>query len=100
MDIDPGTTALIVVDMQRGFCKPDGSLYSERLEAVIPNVRTLLERARDAGMEVVFTQDTHEETFETEHYDEFERWGEHCVRGTIETAIVDELQPSEPRVDE
>ncbi|MDY6776577.1 MAG: isochorismatase family cysteine hydrolase [Candidatus Nanohaloarchaea archaeon] len=100
MELEPGNTALIVVDMQKGFCKPGGSLHDERLENVVPNVRNLLERCRDAGCEIVFTRDTHEEEFLTDHYDEFERWGEHCVRGTEDTEIVEELEPREPRVEE
>lgn len=100
MRLDPDRTALIVVDMQQGFCREGGSLYAERCEAVIPNVRNLLERCRDARCTVVFTQDTHEETFETEHYDEFERWGRHVVRGTPEVSIVDELEPRKPGVEE
>ncbi len=100
MELPADETALIVVDMQKAFCKPDGSLYAERPENVIPNVRNLLERCRDAGVEVVFTQDVHEEEFGTDHYDEFARWGEHVVRGSEETDIVEELEPIEPRVEE
>ncbi|MDY6770389.1 MAG: isochorismatase family cysteine hydrolase [Candidatus Nanohaloarchaea archaeon] len=100
MELDPETTALIVVDMQQGFCKPDGSLYAERCEEVIPRVGAFLEACRDAGVEVVYTKDTHEEEFRTKYYDEFERWGEHCVRGTADTEIVEELAPVEPRVED
>lgn len=100
MQLDPDTTALIVVDMQQAFCEPDGSLYAERCEDVIPQVQELLERCRDAGCEIVFTQDTHEEEFETDHYDEFERWGKHAVRGTDEVEIVDAVAPIEPRAEE
>lgn len=100
MKFDSETTALIVVDMQKGFCTPSGSLYSERSEEVIPNVRSLLERCREAGCEIVFTKDTHEEEFGSDHYDEFERFGEHVVRGTEEVEIVEELAPIDPGVEE
>lgn len=99
MELDPGTTAVIVVDMQTGFCKENGSLYSERCEQVIPHVKTFVEDARDAGCTIVYTRDTHEpDGFNTNSYDEYERWGRHCVRGTEDTNIVDELQPREDEV--
>ncbi len=96
MELDPDTTALIVVDMQKGFCKPEGSLYSERCEVVIDDVAEMVARCRDAAVQVVYTRDTHEEEFRTKYYDEFERWGQHCVRGTEDTEIVAELSPVEP----
>lgn len=48
--LNPETTALIVVDVQRGFTGPD--MAQQRL----PNVRALAELARDAGLMVVFTR--------------------------------------------
>ncbi len=88
-------TAVIVVDMQKGFCKPSGSLYSERSESVIEPIQDFVSKARRAGCTIVYTRDVHEEEFRTRYYDEFERWGEHCVRGTDDTEIVAELEPRE-----
>jgi len=59
MQLDPTQTALVVVDMQNGFCHPDGSLYAPDSEAAIEPVAGLVERARDAGASVVFTRDVH-----------------------------------------
>ena len=97
MRLDPSRTALVVVDMQNGFCHPDGSLHAPDSGAVIEPVTELVERARDAGASVVFTRDVHPpEQFEDAHYhDEFERWGEHVVEGTWETEIVEELDVRE-----
>jgi nicotinamidase-related amidase len=93
MEFDPERTALIVVDMQNGFCHPDGSLHAPASEAAIEPVRDLVERVREAGASVVFTRDVHPpEQFEDAHYyDEFERWGEHVVEGSWEAELVDEL---------
>ncbi|WP_129112611.1 cysteine hydrolase family protein [Halegenticoccus tardaugens] len=90
---DPERTAVVVVDMQNGFCHPEGSLYAPGSEEAIEPIAALLERAREAGARVVFTRDVHPpEQFEDAHYyDEFERWGEHVVEGTWEAEIVDEL---------
>jgi nicotinamidase-related amidase len=97
MKFDPDSTALVVVDMQNGFCHPDGSLYAPPSEDAIDSVAALVERTREAGASVVFTRDVHPpDQFEDAHYyDEFERWGEHVVEGSWEAELVDELDPRE-----
>lgn len=93
MEFNPDTTALVVVDMQNGFCHPEGSLYAPGSEAVIDPVAELVDDTHRAGAHVVFTRDVHPpDQFEGNHYyDEFDRWGEHVVEGDWETEIVDEL---------
>ena len=93
MPFDPDRTAVVVVDMQNGFCHPDGSLFAPDSEAAIDPVGRLVERGLDAGAWLVFTRDVHPpEQFEEAHYyDEFDRWGEHVVEGSWEAAIVDDL---------
>ena len=97
MPYDPDTTALVVVDMQNGFCHPDGSLYAPASEAAVDDVAALVDRAHDAGTRVVYTRDVHPpEQFENNHYyDEFDRWGEHVLEGSWESRLVDDL-PVEP----
>jgi len=97
MQLDAGTAAVVVVDMQNGFCHPDGSLYAPGSEEVIGPVGDAVETAREAGAEVVWTRDVHPpEQFEDAHYyDEFERWGEHVLEGSWEAEIVEELDPRE-----
>ena len=97
MQFDPEATAVVVVDMQNGFCHEDGSLYAPGSEAAIDPCRDLVDRARDDGVGVVFTRDVHPpEQFEDAHYyDEFERWGEHVVEGSWEAELVDGLDPEE-----
>jgi nicotinamidase-related amidase len=97
MQVDPERTALIVVDMQRGFAHPDGALYAPLSESVIDSIAGFLDRSRAAGASVIFTRDVHPpEQFENAHYyDEFDRWGEHVVDGSAETAIVEGLTVAE-----
>ncbi len=81
-------TAVIVVDMQNDFVKPEGRLFVPTAPATVGPIRRLLDRARAAGVRVFYTQDT--------HYDgdpEFEIWGEHVRHGTWGWEIVDELKP-------
>ncbi|WP_255169119.1 cysteine hydrolase family protein [Natrononativus amylolyticus] len=91
--LDPDTTAVVVVDMQNGFCHPDGSLYAPGSEAVIDPIVSLVGRARGAGVQIVYTRDVHPpEQFEDAHYyDEFERWGEHVLEGSWEADLVEDL---------
>jgi len=95
MHLDPDQTALIIVDMQNGFCHPEASLHSDASQAAIEPCGTLADRFREAGADVVYTRDVHtEEQFEdAHHYDEFESWGRHVMEGTWDAEIVDELKP-------
>ena len=93
MAFDPTATAVVVVDMQNGFCHPDGSLYAEPSEAAVEPVTALVDRAREAGASVVYTRDVHppEQFDETHYYDEFDRWGEHVVEGSWDAELVADL---------
>jgi nicotinamidase-related amidase len=88
--VDPAKTALIVVDMQNDFVKEGGTLVVPDAASTVPTIRALLERARNSGMKVVFTQDTH-----TEGDPEWNIWPEHCREGTWGWQIIDELAPRE-----
>jgi nicotinamidase-related amidase len=88
--LDPAKTALVVVDMQNDFVKEGGSLVGPDAEATIPAIRALLDLARQSGMKVVFTQDTH-----TDGDPEWEIWPEHVREGSWGWQIVDELAPRE-----
>ncbi|WP_323677906.1 isochorismatase family cysteine hydrolase [Halorubellus sp. PRR65] len=93
MHADSESAALVVVDMQNGFCHPDGSLYAPGSEAAVDPVSALVDRAHDAGVRVVFTRDVHPpEQFDDAHYyDEFEQWGEHVLENSWDAELVDEL---------
>jgi nicotinamidase-related amidase len=61
---EPGSAALIVIDMQRDFVEPGG--FGETLgndvsllRAILPTAKKLLEVCRKAGMTVVHTRESH-----------------------------------------
>lgn len=59
--LDPGTTALLVVDVQNDFCAPGGYMHREghRLDMVkqmVPRLKSLVGRARSAGVRTIFFQ--------------------------------------------
>jgi len=84
-------TALIIVDMQNDFVKPEGKLFVPTAPQTVPVIKGLLEKARKAGVLRIFTQDT--------HYPgdpEFKIWGEHVLKGSWGWEIIDELKPKIP----
>ena len=93
MEFDPSRTAVVVVDMQTDFCHPDGALYAPASEAAIEPIAALVDQARTAGAEIVFTRDVHPaDQFEDAHYvDEVERWGEHVLEGSWGAELVADL---------
>ncbi|MCS6769295.1 MAG: cysteine hydrolase [Candidatus Caldarchaeum sp.] len=82
-------TALVIVDMQNDFCHPRGKLFVPTSPATIPNIRSLLEKARRSGVRVFFTQDWHDKDDP-----EFGIWGEHALAGSWGAEIVEELKPA------
>lgn len=82
---------LIVVDMVNGFVR-EGVLHDEKIADIIPRQIELIIDAKSRGDLIVFIKDTHDENAV-----EFKRFGgtKHCVRGTSEANLVDELLPFE-----
>ena len=81
-------TALLIMDMQNDFVKPEGQLRVPAAGETVPRIQRLLEAARQAGLRVVFVQDTHLEGDREE-----EIWPGHCHLGSWGWEIVDELKP-------
>ena len=88
--LDPARTALVVIDMQNDFVKEGGTLVVPEAEGTIPRIRGLLELARESGMKVVYSQDTH-----TDGDPEWRIWPEHAREGTWGWNIAQELAPRE-----
>lgn len=79
--------ALIVVDVQNGFTK-FGNLASPLCLEAIPRVVEEILRARRRGDHLIYTADTHRPGDL-----EFEMFPEHCLEGSDEADIVDEVKP-------
>jgi ureidoacrylate peracid hydrolase len=61
LDLDPATTAVIVVDMQNAYASPGGYVDLAGFDisgaaSVIDNIATVLAAARTAGIQIVFLQ--------------------------------------------
>ena len=53
--INPGSTAVIVIDMQNDFIAPGAPLETPMGMELMPRLQKLLGHARQTGMEVIFT---------------------------------------------
>ena len=88
VELDPSSTAVIVVDMQNDFVSEGGALLVPDAQATIPAIHALLSHARESGMQVVYSQDTH-----GEGDPEWEIWPEHAREGSWGWEIVADLAP-------
>ena len=79
---------LIVVDMVNGFVK-EGVLHDKEIAKVIPNQINLIKQYQKEEQLIIFIKDTHDDDSV-----EFIRFGDtkHCVKGTSEAELVDELK--------
>ena len=90
VELPSDKTALIIVDMQNDFVRKEGKLCVPDAEKTIPAIKRVLEKARESGVTVVYTQDWH-----GRDDPEFRIWGEHARAGTWGAEIVEELKPRE-----
>lgn len=82
-------SALLIIDMINDFVKPDGKLYVQGVENIIPKISEIISLARAASRPVIYVCDSH-----SQDDDEFERWGPHAIEGTPGSMIAEELKPS------
>ena len=54
--LDPRKTALVVVDMQNGFCLPGSAAEIPAAREIVPNINTLARETRAAGGTVAWVQ--------------------------------------------
>ena len=114
-----GTTALVIIDMQRDFLEPEGYIARtgvdvRGLRAIIPNVRRLLDAARGKDIQVIHTREGHRPDLSDLPAVKARRaagagapigsmgpLGRLLVRGEPGHAIIPELEPlvSEPVID-
>lgn len=86
--VEPRDTALLIVDMQNDFVRPDGKLPVPAAAPTVPTIARLRERMRGQGVRVFYTQDSH-----LDGDPEFALWGEHVLEGSEGWQIVDGLSP-------
>lgn len=85
--VHPEKTAILSVDMVKGFCTI-GPLSGPRVNALVPGICRLFTSAWEQGVrQIILTQDTHDPDAL-----EFEAFAPHCIRGTEESETIDEFK--------
>jgi nicotinamidase-related amidase len=85
-DLQPENTAFIIVDMINGFVR-EGALASNRAEMAIPAIEKLSKLCDKNQIAKLAFADSH-----TNASPEFGAYPEHCLAGTSESEVVDELK--------
>lgn len=85
-DLQRKQTALIMVDMINGFVR-EGALKSPRVECLIPEITKLSKTCDELQITKLAFADSH-----TEASPEFDAYPTHCMIGTSEGEMVDELK--------
>lgn len=99
--LDPSCTALLVIDMQKGFCHPESQMEKAGIgtasqRAIIPNVLKLVRLVRELRLPIFWSQQVHFPEDVTRrrrripsHQDK-QRWTP-CLRGSWEVDFMDEI---------
>lgn len=100
--LEPGKSALLVIDLQNAFIHEEGTLGvsgvdTRRLSAIVPPLKTLIERFQQADIPVLWTLQEH---FATDHSRAGKKLANHTARrkqisalaNTWDEEIVDELK--------
>ena len=117
-EFDSSTTAVVVVDMQNDFAAPGGmfdraGLPIAGIQAIVPNVRAVIDAAHDAGVFVAYLKMAFQPDLADSGYPNSPTWLKHApfgvgdsitapngepsrilIRDTWNTEIIDELAPT------
>lgn len=85
-DLQGKQTAIVIIDMVNGFAR-EGALRSPRVEGLIPEIAGLLKACDELKVAKLAFADCH-----TKASPEFDAYPAHCMAGTSEGEIVDELK--------
>jgi ureidoacrylate peracid hydrolase len=115
--LDPSTTAVVVVDLQNDFASPGGmfdraGLPITGIQAIVPNVRAVLDAARRSGIFVAYLKMAFQPDLADSGYPTSPTWLKHApfhvgeevtapngepsrilIRDTWNTEIIDDLAP-------
>lgn len=79
-------TAMVIVDAVNGFIR-EGAMSSPRIERIVPNIVSLMKKCKEKNIPIAAFADCHGEDCA-----EFASFPPHCIKGTSESEIVDEIK--------
>jgi nicotinamidase-related amidase len=96
--LEPAGTALLVIDVQKGIFHPGAArkrpwFHAMATEVAVPNIRRLLEAARAARVEVVYTVIQSLTRDGRDRSIDYKETGFHFPPGSAEAEICDEVRP-------
>ena len=108
LKLEPGRTALLVVDMQRGFLDPGEAMEVPPAREIVPRIQALLDGFRAKRLPVVFTEFVYSESapllvgeLHPEHkpaprgaHTGFGLPSSSCLEGTPSADTIDDLKPA------
>ncbi len=80
---------LIIIDMVNGFVK-EGALADSYINTITPNIINLIKEFKEKNFDIISIQEGH-----LQNSKEFENFPPHCILGTEEAELIDELKPYE-----
>ena len=84
--LDTDKTNLIIIDVINGFVR-EGALRSERIESIIPPIIRTMKNCKAHGINIIAFRDSH-----NENSPEFNSYPIHCLNGSSESEIVQEIR--------
>ncbi len=96
--LEPEGTALLVIDVQKGIFNPAAArqrpwFHRTAAERAVPNIARLLEAARAAGVEVIFTVIQSLTRDGRDRSIDYKETGFHFPPGSREAEVCDEVRP-------
>jgi nicotinamidase-related amidase len=96
--IEPAGTALLVIDVQQGIFHPGAAaarpwFHRTAAEIAVPNIARLLEAARIAGVEVIYTVIESLTRDGRDRSIDYKETGFHFAPGSREAEVCDEVRP-------
>lgn len=90
-----GRLAVLIVDMLKDFFKGSPTLPAvTKYKSVENNLKTLVVRAHELGVPVVYVNDNWSNPEELPIDSEFKVWGPHCIDGTEGAEVLDSIKPT------
>ncbi len=83
---------LVIIDMNNGFVK-EGALSSPNVLELVPKMQQFVKEAIDNNIEIIHYVDSHDENCH-----EFNFYPAHCIKGSIESEVIDELNFPQIRI--
>ncbi len=80
--------AVILVDTLNDFVT--GKLEAKRAQRIIPNLKRLVEAAREHNVPVIYSNDAHY----PQDVEVTRKWGNHAIKGTEGAEVIPELKPA------